>query len=157
MGPPSLVVQECRVLIRRVEVSSSVGQRLVDERRPRWMGAARRAGYLPRSNVLPIEVWSWWLLASGFAIADAITTYLAIHGRVGREANPLLGWLIDRAGLMPVLVLRATVLGVGVMGVVALFAACDRRVLRTGARTILIAGTLFWAAVFLNNAALIAR
>ena len=130
---------------------------VLDERRPGWLNAARRAGYLPRHNVLPIEVSSWWLVASGCAVADAVTTYLAIHGRIGREANPFLGWLVGRIGLMPVLVLRATLLGVGVMGIVALFAACDRRLLRNGARAILIGGTVFWAAVFVNNAVLIVR
>jgi hypothetical protein len=55
------------------------------------------------------------------------------------------------------LMLRATALGVGVMGVVALFAACDRRLLRTGARVILVGGTLFWAAVFVNNTFVLAR
>ncbi|HEX9504997.1 MAG TPA: DUF5658 family protein [Acidimicrobiia bacterium] len=122
-----------------------------------WWAAARRAGYLPRGNVLPLAVWGWWLVASAWAIADAITTYVALDDRVGVEANPFFGWLIARIGVMPVLVLRATVFGAGVMGIVALFAACDRRLLRTGAQVILMAGTLFWAAVFVNNALVLTR
>jgi hypothetical protein len=147
------LVQESGVLARRRELSVVVDR----DGRVGWLGTARRAGYLPRSNALPFAVSRWWVVASGCAVADAITTYLALRTRIGREANPLIAWLVDRIGLMPTLMLRATALGVGVMGVVALFAACDRRLLRTGARVILVGGTLFWAAVFVNNTFVLAR
>jgi hypothetical protein len=130
---------------------------VVDDNGAGWVVAARRAGYFPRRNAVPFAVSLCWAVASVCAVADALTTYLALRNRIGREANPLIAWLVDEIGLLPTLVLRATVLGVGVMGVVALFAACDRRLLRTGARVILVAGTLFWAAVFLNNTFLLAR
>src|SRR5712692_6799520 len=105
-------VQESGVLARSGDIS--VGDISVAVDQPRtawwatnWWAAARRAGYLPRGNVLPLAVWGWWLVASAWAIADAITTYVALDDRVGVEANPIFGWLIARIGVMPVLVLRA--------------------------------------------------
>jgi hypothetical protein len=115
------------------------------------------AGYLPQPLRLRSGVSGWWFVASGLAAADAVTTYFGLHGRIGYEVNPVVAWLIGQLGLLPVMLARATLLGAGAMGVVALFASCDRRLLRNGSFAVLVAGVLFWSAVLANNLLVLTR
>jgi hypothetical protein len=125
--------------------------------RGRVREAISRSGYLPHPLGFSAAVAPWLLVATMLAIADAVTTYVAIRNGTGQEANPVMARLIGRIGLGPALLLRATALGPGCMGIVALFASCRRRLLRRGAFTLVVVGVVLWSAAVANNLWLLGR
>ena len=117
----------------------------------------RIAGYVPSPLRLHPVARRWWWLASALALADAITTYIALSHHLAREANPIFSQLVERLGLFPMVLTRTTLLGAGVMGVVAILASCERTLLRRGALLLLKGGALLWSAIVLNNLVVLAR
>lgn len=73
-------------------------------------------------------------------IADGLTTWYALARGKGREKNPIVGWFIDRFGLLPGLVI---VKGAGVVAGILLYFAAGF--------IWLLAFTLIYAYIVRNN------